>query len=80
MLDARPRSAEVKGALARAFGLEREHRLAEAAEAYQEAIRREPQDLEILMRLALVLRAAGRDGEANLAYEEAHRLCLTAAG
>lgn len=79
MVDDKPRSEEVRGALARAFGLEKEHRLAEAVEAYREAVRREPQDLEIRMRLALVLRAAGRDGEANAAFEEAHRLCLAAA-
>ena len=79
MVDSRPRSEETRGALSRAFGLEKEHRLAEAVEAYREAVRREPEDLDIRMRLALVLRAAGRDGEANAAFEEAHRLCLAAA-
>ena len=79
MVDDRPQAEEVRGALARAFALEKEHRLTEAVEAYREAVRREPQDLEIRMRLALVLRAAGRDGEANAAFEEAHRLCLAAA-
>lgn len=80
IVDDRTRSEEARGALARAFGLEKEHRLAEAVEAYREAVRREPEDLDIRMRLALVLRAVGRDGEANAAFEEAHRLCLAAAG
>lgn len=76
MVGDRPRSEEARGVLRRAFDLEQEHRLTEAIEAYREAVRREPEDLEIRMRLALVLRATGRDGEANAAFEEAHRLCL----
>ncbi len=76
MISGKPRSEEAKEAVRRAFGLEQAHRLADAVEAYREAIRREPADLDIRMRLALVLRAAGRDGEANAAFEEAHRLCL----
>ncbi len=69
------RAPEAEEALRRAFALERERRLEESIEAYRDAIRVAPDDFEIRMRLAVILRAAGRDGEANAAFAEAHRLC-----
>lgn len=80
MVDDKQRSEEAGAALRRAFRLERERRLVEAVEAYREAARLGPGDIDIRMRLAVALRAAGRDSEANAAFEEAHLLCRAATG
>jgi Flp pilus assembly protein TadD len=61
----------------RAAELERRGRCAEAVACYREALRHDPGDPRLLLRLGLLLRALGRDEEANRAFEAA--LALTAA-
>ena len=58
--------------LSRGLSAERAGRYTEAAEAYREAARLDPGDIDAQVRLGLVLRVLGRDEEAN----EAFRLAL----
>jgi Flp pilus assembly protein TadD len=58
--------------LSRGLAAERAGRYAEAVEAYREAARLDPGDIDAQVRLGLVLRVLGRDEEAN----EAFRLAL----
>ena len=58
--------------LSRGLSAERAGRYGEAAEAYQEAARLDPGDIDAQVRLGMVLRVLGRDEEAN----EAFRLAL----
>lgn len=58
--------------------LELSGRLAEAVEAYREAVRQAPRNPLGLVRLGLALRSAGRDEEANQAFQQA--LDLSTAG
>lgn len=60
-----------EGPLQRGLGLERKGRYSEAAEAYREAARLTPGDVNARMRLGLVLRVLGRDEEANEAFRVA---------
>ncbi len=55
----------------RGRSLELSGRLAEAVEAYREALRRAPRNPLGLVRLGLALRSAGRDEEANQAFQQA---------
>jgi Flp pilus assembly protein TadD len=57
--------------LNRGLALERVGRYSEAADAYREAARLEPGDLDPHLRLGLVLRMMGRDEEANEAFRAA---------
>jgi Flp pilus assembly protein TadD len=58
----------------RGLSLERAGRYREAAEAYAEAVRLDPDDADAQIKLGLVLRELGRDEEANLAFLSAIRL------
>ena len=58
--------------LSRGRSAERAGRYAEAVEAYREAARLDPGDIDVQVRLGMVLRVLGRDEEAN----EAFRLAL----
>lgn len=59
--------------LSRGLSAERAGRYGDAADAYREATRIDPGDLDALVRLGMVLRVLGRDEEAN----EAFRLALS---
>ncbi len=56
--------------------LELSGRLAEAVEVYREAVRRGPRNPLGLVRLGLALRGAGRDEEANQAFQQALDLSM----
>jgi Flp pilus assembly protein TadD len=56
--------------LLRGQQLEREGRLADAADAYREGLLHEPGDVAARVRLGLVLRHMGRDEEANEVFRE----------
>ena len=56
---------------ARASSLERDGRVSEALEAYLQAVLFDPYDPLNHVRLGLVLRGAGRDEEANRAFQAA---------
>lgn len=66
-----PTGAPSNASLCRGLALERTGRCAEAAEAYREAARLDPDDIDAQMRLGLVLREMGRDDEANEAFRMA---------
>ncbi|MFI5183065.1 MAG: tetratricopeptide repeat protein [Vicinamibacteria bacterium] len=74
-LPSRPNARAAAAAqLSRALGLERAGHREEAAEAYGQAVRLNPDDPEAQTRLGLVLRELGRDEEANRAFLSALRL------
>jgi Flp pilus assembly protein TadD len=50
------------------LSLERSGRYEQAVEAYSEAIRNHPFDVDALVHLGLLLRELGRDDEANRAF------------
>ena len=58
----------------RGLSLERAGRYREAAEAYAEAVRLDPDDADAQVKLGLVLRELGRDEEANRAFLSALKL------
>jgi Flp pilus assembly protein TadD len=66
-----PMGASSNASLSRGLALERVGRYAEAAEAFREAARLDPDDIDAQMRLGLVLREMGRDDEANEAFRMA---------
>lgn len=55
----------------RGLALERAGRYAEAANAYREAARLDPGDIDAQVRLGLMLRGLGHDDEANEAFRAA---------
>ena len=55
----------------RAADFERRGLCEEAAAAYREAVRLDPQDVAAHVRLGLLLRESGRDEEANRAFQAA---------
>jgi Flp pilus assembly protein TadD len=52
----------------RGLSLERSGKYEQAVEAYSEAIRNHPFDIDALAHLGLILRELGRDEEANCAF------------
>ena len=55
----------------RAADFERRGLCEEAAAAYREAVRLDPQDVDAHVRLGLLLRESGQDEEANRAFQTA---------
>ena len=65
------RAAQASRAMSRGYGLERQGKYPEAADAYREAAALDPDDLGARLRLGLVLRLLGHDEEANAVFHEA---------